>query len=116
MEYSISPSFRKIPLLTVAALVCMSAVMSASASTISLPVDAYRVIADSTGESRILIKFGGLDSLEGKKILYAKCEFTLNSNSCADTLAHIEIRPLATNWSPSEVNWQSTSESFPEMS
>jgi hypothetical protein len=72
---------------------------SSQAGTLILPVTAHSNLSDKTGGSGILIDFGALDALKGKRILYAKCYLTIDADTCVNPLKELEIRPLTREWS-----------------
>jgi hypothetical protein len=106
MVHLISKRLRLPILASILILAGGSGAREAGATTITLPVDSYDVISSPTGESRILVRFGGLDTLEDKKILYAKCSLVFTSDTCGSWADEIEVRPLATAWLPTQVSWE----------
>jgi hypothetical protein len=80
----------------------------ATAATLELPIVAHASISDDIGQTRLLIDFGDLRNLAGKKILYAKCRINIDVDSCVDVLNELEIKPLTKAWSAETVTWESS--------
>jgi hypothetical protein len=100
--------FRWLP---VAALVFCSFVWfpltRCQAAEITFPIQESATIDDGLGQFRILINFGDLEALAGKKILYAKLTFQLAGDTCVSGLNDVAIEPVTRQWSSQTVNWLS---------
>jgi hypothetical protein len=94
--------------LSIALIIAAGGLSSVPAATVTFPVQAHGVISDSaSGSVRLLVSFGDLDSLSGKKILYAKCCLNIDTSSCVDVLGQVEVMPLTSTWSAVGVSWAS---------
>jgi hypothetical protein len=90
-------------------LIAVTVVPTASvvAATLTVPIETHAVITDSSGNARVLIGFGELEELSGKKILYAKCLLNVVLDSCEAQPAEIEVRPVSSSWSAAQATWES---------
>src|SRR3972149_3982330 len=67
---------------------------TASAATLSLPIGTHSVFSGENGTTGILIDFGALDTLVGKRILYAKCFLNVHQDSCTGVFEGLDAMPL----------------------
>lgn len=63
-------------------------------------------ISDNDGQTRLLVDFGDLSALNGKKILYAKCYLDIDVDTCNKALNVLEVKPVTRAWSKDTVTWQ----------
>lgn len=74
---------------------------AALAENIELPVSGQATVSKD-GQNQILLKFDGLDALQGKTILHAECVVQLTLDSCGDVIELIAM-PITEAWTPSTV-------------
>jgi hypothetical protein len=76
------------------------------AGTQIFPISTYLNITSDEGYSLILIEFAPVDSLPGRKILYAKCQLNIDLDTCVQFVEDIQISPLRQQWSADSVGWR----------
>jgi hypothetical protein len=87
-------------------LLVLVAPEATQAATLVLPLQAHCTISDTTGQVRILVDFGDLEVLAGKRILYAKCYLNIDVDTCVSLVNELEVRPLTTSWAAQDANWE----------
>jgi len=80
---------------------------SSWAAEITFPIYQSATIDDGVGQARILVDFGELSVLKGKRILYAKFVFYLDTDTCSPAQSEVDIEPVTKPWSAQSVSWTS---------
>jgi hypothetical protein len=83
----------------------LALVASADAAEVAFPIQNHAAITDEAGQTRILVDFGDLSILTGKKIWYAKFTFEMEADTCSGPLNELEVEPVTRSWSPQTVDW-----------
>ena len=71
----------------------------------TFPISQSATITDRVGQARILVDFGDLSVLAGKRILYAKFVFYLDTDTCSLAQSEVAIEPVTKPWSAHSVSW-----------
>jgi hypothetical protein len=110
-------NIRWISLLAVVIAVALAG--SAYAATLTVPVTAHAVVENDDEDTRILVEFGSLDQLAGKRILYAKCYLDIGKSDCGDVdtdniIEEVEVRLMGDDWDAGTVSFDATLETAAE--
>jgi hypothetical protein len=86
-------------------VLALALVTSTDAADVTFPILNHAAITDEAGQTRILVDFGDLSILTGRKIWYAKFTFQMEADTCNGPLNELEVEPVTRSWSPQTVDW-----------